>query len=175
MNLSSRSELLKASEIELQKIRKSLSESDKMRKGIDYEKYGGYIYDPDISNFDWEELRKKDPTLPKKDPRKSYEHEWTIEPYIKWLYFSNELGSYVNRRNLYYGADNPKDREKLMKRLDPLLLTKKQRIETDPVFNITQLKNELPKTFVELMSDKKKWGVSVRYLLGKLLYAMQED
>jgi hypothetical protein len=179
MKLSSRKELLKEAELELEKIREASFKSPKMRKGVDYEKYGHYIYDPDISQIDYEELRKKDPTLPKEDPRgwKIFRDEtlWSMEPYVKWLYFSDELGSYASRKNLYYGAENSNVRKQLMKRLDPLLLTKKQRMETDPVYNIIKLRNELPKSFIELVSNKNKWGVVVRYLLGKLLYAMQED
>ena len=182
MKLSSRKELLKEAEIELEKIRESSifkSQRAQMRKGTDYEKYGQYIYDPDISQIDYEKLKEKDPTLPKSDPRgwKIFRDEtlWAMEPYVKWLYFSDELGSYINRKNLYYGVENSNVRTQLMKRLDPHLLTKKQRIESSPSLNIIELKNQLPKSFIELVSNKNKWGVVVRYLLGKLLFAMQED
>ena len=200
MKLSSRRELLEQSEVELERIRENLlvenpdflnkfKEKDfftkqfkekgkKPSKGFDYERYGHYIYDPDISEIDYESLRKKDSTLPKKDPRTLpifKDYPWAIEPYMKWLYFSNELGSFANRQNLYYGSKNSKARELLMKKLDPRLLSKSQRIETNPQFNINKLKDELPDSFYQLVSNKEKWSVVIRYLIGKFLWSMQED
>jgi hypothetical protein len=201
MKLSSRKELLQEAEIELSKIKESFIKEnpefmDKFRKkdfftsivsdkekedkkspvkGIDYERWGEYIFDPDISQIDYKKLRKKDPTLPKEDPRNLKifkEYPFAMEPFKKWLYFSDEYGSFAKRQNLLNGSKNSKQREELIKKLFPQLLTKRQSFSTDKYFNIYKLRDELPKDFVDLIGNKEKWGIIVRYLLAKFLYAI---
>jgi hypothetical protein len=173
MKISSRKQLLKEADIELKKIQELTFSKPKMVKGADYEKWGDLIYDPDISQIDYEELRKKDPTLPKEDPRGWPifwdETLWGMEPYIKWLYFSDEFGSYAKRKNFYYGAENSKIRAELLKKLDPSRLTKQQKQQSSVFFNTPELKKKLPKTFIELVSNKDKWSISIRYILAKFL------
>jgi hypothetical protein len=173
MKLSSRKQLLKEADIELKKIKELTFSGPRMRKGVDYEKWDDLIYDPDISQIDYEELRKKDPTLPKEDPRGWEifwdETLWGMEPYIKWLYFSDELGSYAKRKNFYYGADNSNVRKELIKKLDPSGLTKKQKQQVSKFFNTPDLKKKLPKSFIELVSNKDKWSIVIRFILAKFL------
>lgn len=179
MKLSSRKELIKEAELELEKIRELTFKKPKMTRGGQYDRWGDLIYDPDISEIDYEELKRKDPTLPKKDPRgwKIFWDEtlWRFPQYMKWLYFSDELGSYANREKLYLGAYGENARKQLMKKLDPTLLTQKQKQQSSPLFNTPELKKQMPKTFIELVSDKKKWNVVVRYFLASILDAMNKD
>ena len=61
-------------------------------KGIDYDRYGSYIPDPDVSHYDYKKLREKDRTLPVNDPRTTgvqSEYGFSLNPLQKWLYFSD--------------------------------------------------------------------------------------
>lgn len=62
-------------------------------------RWGEKVFDPDISYFDYDEMRRKDPTLPKLDPRIQgrFVSKFDMNPALKWLYFSDDFGSYAER------------------------------------------------------------------------------
>ena len=103
------------------------------KHGIHYERWGEWIYDPEVFSYSWPDLRSSDPTLPKHDPRDMYwpgrlrhptdgARYWELAPYVKWLYFSNEHGSYAKRLELFNSATDTQERIKLEQRLNPGLL-----------------------------------------------------
>jgi hypothetical protein len=154
MKLSSRKELLSESEFELQKIRKKIYEESKLKK-VDYSKMG--IWSPE---YDWEKLRKKDPTLPKIDPRYWYKEGFfgtkkiPIDSFIfgdmqKWLYFSDDLGSYLKRSAMIKKGDKKFD-EELRNIIYPKTIEK------------------LPSSYLELIQLKRGFS-SILSLLGKIL------
>lgn len=154
MKLSSRKELLSESEFELQKIRKKIHEDYNLKK-FDYDDM--YLFDP---KYDWKELRKKDPTLPEIDPRYWYKEgffgtkkipiqSFSMGNMTKWLYFSDDLGSYLKRSAMIKDGDK-KFSEELRSVVYPKTIEK------------------LPSSFLELIQLKKGYA-SILSLLGKIL------
>jgi len=116
-------------------------------------RWGEKVYDPDISYFDYEEMRKKDPTLPKVDPRVigRFKTEFDMGPALKWLYFSEDFGSYENRLKK---LGTPESREKLYPGYWPNLMEK------------------LPDDIMTILNDKQKYGSLIKdiiFLLTKLI------
>lgn len=148
MRLSSRKELLLESELDLQKIRNRIREDLKFKK---------FDFGQDFSKYDWEEMRKKDPTLPEQDPRYWYKEgffgtkkipsKWELTELLKWVYFSDDFGNYLKRSSML--AD-PKINMEWRKQMFP-----------------HTIKN-LPPSYVDLIGDKKSFA-SLLSLIGKIL------
>lgn len=148
MKLSSRKQLLFESELVIQKIRKKIKEDLKLKD---------FDFDKDVSTYDWEEMRKKDPTLPEKDPRywyregffgeKKIPRKWEMSELLKWVYFSDDFGSYLKRSQM---ADDPKMNIELRKKLFPHTI------------------DNLPPSYLGLIGNKKDFK-SLLLLIGKIL------
>ncbi len=94
-------------------------------QGVNYERWGDLIYDPDVESINYQKRRENDPTLPIYDPRDSKDnrlgyHE--LAPYMKWLFFSDERGSYKNRWEFFNSDHDSPERKELEKRLNPYRL-----------------------------------------------------
>lgn len=116
-------------------------------------RWGEKVLDPDISYFDYDEMRRKDPTLPKLDPRLRgrFLGEFDMSPARKWLYFSQDFGSYANR---------------LEKMVDPDALKKKY-----PGY-WPDLMNKMPDDIMTVLNNKGKYrGIieDIIYLLTSVL------
>jgi hypothetical protein len=142
-------------------------------KGVDYDRYGSYIPDPDVSHYDYKKLREKDRTLPVNDPRTTGDQAYygfSLDPLQKWLYFSDYLGSYERRKRILTDDRYSTERMIIWRKYSPSTLTKRQSFESDKYFNIYELERQLPNNLVDLLLHKEKWGILIRYLLGRFLY-----
>ena len=141
------------------------------RKGIDYERWGRYIFDPDVSQIDYNKLRENDHTLPKVDPRTLEPYSlghYEMEPSRKWLYFSDDLGSFEKRRDLLRMKGYSVKKERIMKKVNPDLLRTSQRYETDYYFNIDRLNQQVPEMIYDLKIVSLLF-VPFRYMIGVIL------
>lgn len=116
-------------------------------------RWGEKVFDPDISYFDYEELRRKDPTLPKLDPRIKgrFVGEFDMVPALKWLYFSDDFGSYA---------------ERVKKMVEPESLKRKY-----PGY-WPDLMNKMPEDIMTVLNNKGKYrGIieDIIYLLTSVL------
>jgi hypothetical protein len=106
-------------------------------RGINFHRWGEAIYDPDVSSVCYYERRRADKTLPFFDPRDSkWANYWELTPYEKWLYFSDELGSYERRKEFFNLNDGSKERLALEKRLNPNLLPVEFHAKLHPQVNL---------------------------------------
>jgi hypothetical protein len=144
-------------------------------KGVDHDRWGTYIYDPDISFIDYVQLKEKDDTLPEIDPRIQVQYkslQYSLDPHVKWLYFSNEYGSFAKRKMILDSDTKSTRTTKIMRKVYPELLTRRQSIESDKHFNIYDLKNQLPTSFIHLLTDRTKWSILTRYVIGRVFYSI---
>jgi hypothetical protein len=86
----------------------AIDDSWKTNRTLHSGRWGEDIYDPDISGISWKIRRRKDPTLPKYDPRESRNggYRYDLSPLEKWLYFSDDFGSYAERKTHYADQEN---------------------------------------------------------------------
>ena len=154
-----------------------------MRDGIDYNRWGEFVLDPDVSRFDYYELRRRDSTLPKSDPRDPNVFGDTnallyMEPYWKWLYFSSDFGTYEKRCQIYYGYGNydAQKRQKLLRQLDPSLLTEKEqetlrirRVKSSTYFNYLDLGEQIAAEAQNKSSQGSLLFLKVRYRVAKVV------
>jgi hypothetical protein len=154
-----------------------------MRDGIDYNRWGEFILDPDVSKYDYYALRRRDPTLPKSDPRSPNVFGDTnallyMEPYWKWLYFSSDYGTYEKRCQIYYGYGNydAQKRQKLIKQLDPSILTEKEqetlrirRVKSSTYFNYLDLGEQIAAEAQNKSSQGSLLFLKVRYRVAKVV------
>ncbi len=106
-------------------------------RGINFHRWGDAIYDPDVSSICYYKRRRADKTLPFFDPRDSkWVDYWELTPYEKWLYFSDELGSYERRKEFFNLNDGSKERLALEKRLNPNLLPAEFHAKLHPQVNL---------------------------------------
>lgn len=112
-------------------------------------RWGEKISDPDISWQDYEEMRRIDPTLPKYDPREynGLKQRYALQPWRKWLYFSEDYGSYEERLKR---AGSPEFLSKLYPGYWPDKL------------------NELPKDAMEIFDNKKEY----ESLIAKIFWTL---
>ena len=157
----------------------------KVKEGVDYNRWGEFILDPDVSHYDYFELRRMDPTLPKSDPRGPNSFGDTtvltcMEPYRKWLYFSTDLGSYKKRCEMYYGygSHDSNKRPRLLKKLDTTLLTDtekeildKRRVQASTYFNYIELEEQIESKSNENQFAPSLIALKVRHRAGKILFS----
>lgn len=151
--ISSRKKLLKESNKELRVIKNKLTSVSESKTSNKFDRppysnrWGDMVFDPDISKFDYDEMRKKDPTLPEYDPR--YFGKFTVNfdlgPAQKWLYFSDDLGSYAERLKKVTTSDA---RKYIYPGYYPDLLDK------------------LPNDIVTILNNKSKY----KGIIGRLIY-----
>lgn len=113
-------------------------------------RWGEKIWDPDISEFDYEEMRRKDPTLPKYDPRFFGAFSlgtFDLEPAIKWLYFSDDFGSFAER------VKHPTDPEAMLKKYPGYY---------------PNLMNKLPNDLMTVLNNKSKYEKTIGDLIRLL-------
>lgn len=157
----------------------------KVKEGVDYNRWGEFIFDPDVSRYDYFELRRMDPTLPKSDPRGpnifgDTKALRTMSPEMKWLHFSDELGSYEKRQKMYFG-DSVRDRQKrdrLLRKLDPDKLTemereilRRRRVESSRYFNYIALDEQLSTRSDVESHTPTLFLLKYRHRIGRILHS----